>query len=89
MKVEILGAGSIGNHHAHAARFLGWEVHLYDISNDALNRTKNFIYPGRYKKWDERIKFYNYKNVPWGLYDIIFISTLPYTHLLLALDAIK
>ena len=52
MKVKILGAGSIGNHLANAAS-LDWEVHLCDISNDALKRTKNLIYRGRYKKWDE------------------------------------
>ena len=30
-RVKILGAGSIGNHLAHAARVLGWEVTLCDI----------------------------------------------------------
>ena len=73
MKVKILGAGSIGNHLANAARSLDWEVHLCDISNDALKRTKNLIYPGRYKKWDERIKLYNNNKAPKGIYDIIFI----------------
>ncbi len=34
-KVKILGAGSIGNHLAHAARRLGWRVTLCDLDNAA------------------------------------------------------
>ena len=89
IKVKILGAGSIGNHLAHAARTMGWEVHLCDISQDALDRTKNLIYPSRYKKWDEKIKLFKNKQAPKGIYDIIFIGTPPDSHLALALDAIK
>ena len=53
MKVKIFGAGSIGNHLANASRKLDWEVDIYDISDDALDRTKNMIYPSRYGNWDE------------------------------------
>ena len=50
-KVKIYGAGSIGNHLAHASRNLNWEVDVCDISKDALRRTKDVIYPQRYGKW--------------------------------------
>ena len=56
MRIGIIGAGSIGNHLAHAARALGWDVTLCDIDDAALKRTKNEIYPSRYKRWDNKIK---------------------------------
>ena len=45
MKVKIIGAGSIGNHLAHASRSLGWQVDICDIDSRALVRTKEMIYP--------------------------------------------
>ena len=59
MKVKIYGAGSIGNHLSHASRVLDWEVDVYDLDNNALDRMKNIIYPSRYGKWDESIKLFN------------------------------
>ncbi|ABV51080.1 Dehydrogenase-like protein [Prochlorococcus marinus str. MIT 9215] len=89
MRVKIFGAGSIGNHLSNAARSLGWEVDICDISNDALERTKNLIYPSRYKKWDEKIGLYLNHEAPKGIYDLIFIGTPPKFHIPLAIEALK
>ena len=56
IKVEIFGAGSIGNHLAHACRSRGWDVGISDVDPAALKRTKNEIYPQRYGGWDESIQ---------------------------------
>lgn len=86
--VKIYGAGSIGNHLSHASRSLGWEVHLCDIDNAALERTKTSIYPGRYGKWDDSIKLYNTKDVPSNIYDLIIIGTPPEYHIDIAIRAL-
>ena len=79
MKVFIVGAGSIGNHLAHAFRQIDWEVTIYDIDKEALNRTKNQTYPERYGKWDEAIKLIN--TFPSGhSFDCALIGTPPDTH---------
>lgn len=88
MKVKIYGAGSIGNHLAYASRSLGWEVHLCDIDEAALVRTKEQIYPRRYGKWDETIQLYKTEDAPRNIYDLICIGTPPEYHLPLAIDAI-
>ena len=38
--VKIFGAGSIGNHLAHASRSLGWNVTICDVDQAALDRTR-------------------------------------------------
>lgn len=83
-KVKIIGAGSIGNHLAHASRTLGFDVVMCDTDNNALDRTKNLIYPSRYGAWDEKISLHNVKDVPNGNFDIIFIGTPPSSHLKIA-----
>lgn len=88
-RVKIYGAGSIGNHLAHAARSLGWEVHLCDIDDTALERTRRQIYPERYGKWDESIRLFNARDVPRNVYDIIFIGTPPDSHIELAANALS
>lgn len=89
MKIKIFGAGSIGNHLAHAARSLEWEVDVFDIDDNALLRMKNEIYPSRYGKWDESINLLNGKNISSQSYDLILVGTPPDTHInvaMLALD---
>lgn len=88
-KVKVHGAGSIGNHLANAARTMGWEVHICDLDNAALERTRTQIYPTRYGKWDDSIKLFNSKEAPKGGYDLIFIGTPPSSHLSLALESLK
>ena len=55
MNVKIIGAGSIGNHLANACVAQGLSVTIVDIDKDALDRTKNIIYPERYGNWDNNI----------------------------------
>lgn len=87
-KVKILGAGSIGNHLAHASRRLGWQVTLCDIDATALERARHDIYPGRYGAWDEAIELYLVPEAPRSVYDLIVIGTPPDVHVDLAIEAI-
>jgi predicted dehydrogenase len=88
-KVKIFGAGSIGNHLAHASRSLGWNVTICDVDQAALDRTKQTIYPTRYGKWDDAIELSLVKNAPRGGFDLIVVGTPPDSHLLLALAALE
>lgn len=87
-KVKILGAGSIGNHLAHASRRLGWQVAICDVDDDALERTRTEIFPGRYGAWDESIELYRAKDAPKSVYDLIVVGTPPDSHVDLAIEAI-
>jgi predicted dehydrogenase len=89
MNVKIYGAGSIGNHLAQASRRMGWSVDIYDIDSEALERTKNEIYPMRYGEWDKEIGLYNCKDLPIGGYDFVIIGTPPDSHMELARSAVK
>jgi len=88
-KVKVIGAGSIGNHLAHAARSLGCSVDICDIDPDALTRTVNEIYPQRYGKWDENITTYLCSDAPTGGYDLIVIGTPPEYHNSIAIESMK
>ena len=88
MKVKILGAGSIGNHMAHASRALGWAVDICDVDANALERTKTQIFPARYSTWDEEIRLYLVSEAPAGVHDLIIIGTPPDTHIELAREMI-
>jgi predicted dehydrogenase len=85
-QVKILGAGSIGNHLAHACRELGWAVTLCDIDRAALLRTRDDIYPARYGRWDEAIRLAEPREVAEEAFDIVIIGTPPDLHVPLALD---
>ncbi len=87
-RVKILGAGSIGNHLAHASLRLGWQVALCDVDAAALERTRRDIYPGRYGAWDEAIELYLVADAPKSAYDLIVIGTPPDVHVDLAIEAI-
>ncbi len=87
--VKIIGAGSIGNHLAHASRSLGWEVTLCDVDQAALDRTKNQIYPTRYGAWDNAITLALVDNAPKGNFDLIMVGTPPDSHLPIAIEALK
>jgi predicted dehydrogenase len=88
MKVKIFGAGSIGNHLANASRTLGWTVHVCDVDEAALTRTRTQIYPNRYGRWDDTIQLFLAADAPKGGYDLIVVGTPPDTHVRLALQAI-
>ena len=87
MRVKIIGAGSIGNHLAHASRQCGHDVVLCDVDPDALSRTKNDIYPSRYGCWDDQIEISLSTDAPKCSFDLIIIGTPPDTHMALALEA--
>ena len=40
IKVKIIGAGSIGNHHTQASRAMGWDVTVTDADPKALERMR-------------------------------------------------
>ena len=88
-KVKILGAGSIGNHLAHASRQQGWDVTLCDIDQAALDRTRNDIYPTRYGSWDEGIRLCLPEDTAGESFDIVIIGTPPDSHIPLALAEIR
>src|SRR4249920_1064903 len=83
-RVKIIGAGSIGNHLAHAARSKGWAVTLTDMDQTALQRTRDNIYPSRYGKWDEEIVLKDSAAAMAEPAHIVFIGTPPDTHIKLA-----
>jgi len=89
IKVKIYGAGSIGNHLAHACRSKGWDVLMCDIDPMALERTKNSIYPSRYGSWDEDIQLLTKDVIKNTKYDLVVIGTPPDTHMNLALKVLK
>ena len=83
-KVQIYGAGSIGNHLAHACRLKGWDVLICDTNKEALDRTRHDIYPSRYGKWDPEIRLADAHNLPDEAFDLAIVGTPPDTHLQLA-----
>lgn len=86
--VLIMGAGSIGNHLAHACRKKKWNVSIYDIDKSALKRTKNDIYPSRYSVWDDQIKLLNESPFT-EKYDIVIIGTPPDKHIDIATKVLE
>ncbi len=89
IKVKIVGAGSIGNHHAQASRARGWDVTVIDMDPKALERMKTDIYPKRYGAWDEAIKLFEAGKEPQGGYDVIYLGTPPHVRMKVAVDALK
>jgi len=82
--VKIYGAGSIGNHLAHACRAKGWDVLICDLDQQALERTRDDIYPSRYGGWDPEIRLATPDNLPDEDFDLIIIGTPPDSHMNLA-----
>lgn len=89
LRVKIFGAGSIGNHLAHASRQLGWDVTVCDVSSEALQRMRSHIYPSRYGAWDPKIRLFISGDAPRGEFDLIMIGTPPESHLPLACQALE
>ncbi|MBI2718306.1 MAG: Gfo/Idh/MocA family oxidoreductase [Rhizobiales bacterium] len=82
--IRIIGAGSIGNHLAHAARSHGWAVTLTDIDPAALERARTDIYPSRYGAWDEAIVLKDSAAAMADPADVVFIGTPPDSHIAIA-----
>lgn len=85
LKVKIYGAGSIGNHLAHACRGQGWEVAICDIDDAALKRTCEEIYPARYGEWDAGIELAAPGDLNDRHFDLVIIGTPPDSHIELAM----
>jgi len=87
--VKIYGAGSIGNHLAHACRDKGWDVLMTDIDPEALKRTRGDIYPSRYGGWDPGIRLRGMDTLPNEHFDVVIIGTPPDTHVGLATQVLE
>lgn len=83
MNILIFGCGSIGTHHAHAARSLGFNVFITDIKKNQIDYMKEKLFPSRYGKWDNKIVCLKYENVFSNkkVFDLIIIGTSPLFHL--------
>ncbi len=88
-KVKIFGAGSIGNHLAHACRNKKWDVTLCDIDAEALERTRSDIYPSRYGEWDSEIRLAHPSEVEKEDFDLVIIGTPPDSHMKIACSELK
>lgn len=88
MKILIYGAGSIGNHYANGFIQRGHEISVTDISNLALERMKNDIYPNRYGRWNDSINLIDEEEAKKLQFDLIFIGTPPKSHLQICMNAI-
>ena len=82
--IRIIGAGSIGNHLANAARSRGWAVTLTDNDPAALDRARTSIYPQRYGAWDKAIVLKESRAAMGDAADVVFIGTPPDSHIALA-----
>ena len=82
-KILVFGAGSIGNHMVNASLKLKKKVFVTDKNPKAILRMKNYIFPKRYGKWDNRIGIINFNDVfkTEKEFDLIIIGTPPNTHL--------
>lgn len=81
MRVKILGAGSIGNHLAHACRELGFSVTVCDLDPAALDRTRDEIYPARYGAWDPAIRLALAAEIAAEPFHVVIIGTPPDNHM--------
>ncbi len=88
-RVKIFGAGSIGNHLAHACRALGWQVTICDLDASALERTRSEIYPARYGAWDDGIRLAAVGDVAGDEFEVVIVGTPPDTHMAIALDQLE
>ena len=81
--VKIVGAGSIGNHLCYACREQGHQVTLCDRDPQALQRTRDEIYPERYGAWDDGIRLVPAEAVAGEPFDLVIVGTPPDTHICL------
>ncbi len=90
-EVLIFGAGSVGAHHINASRSLGNNVQFTDVNNYQVNYLKKNLYPLRYKKWDKKIEFVDYRDVfsSRKMYDLIVLGVPPIFHKNLLIECIK
>jgi len=90
-KILIFGCGSVGAHHANAARRLNFDVYITDIKSSQFKIFKEKLYISRYKKWDKKINYLEYSKVYNStiIFDLIIIGTSPKSHLKVLDNVIK
>jgi predicted dehydrogenase len=69
---------------AHGCRAKGWDVLMCDLDPQALERTRQDIYPSRYGEWDPAIRLSTCDRIPDENFDIVIIGTPPDSHMGLA-----
>ena len=84
LSAKVIGAGSIGNHLTHALRALDVQVTIVDVDQNALERTRNVIYPERYGSFDTSITLAHPDDVRDTSFDLCVIGTPPDTHVPIA-----
>jgi len=84
LTAKVIGAGSIGNHLTHALRSLDVAVTIVDLDQNALERTRDVIYPERYGVFDTSITLAHPDDVKGQAFDVCVIGTPPDTHLAIA-----
>lgn len=89
ISAKIIGAGSIGNHLAHACRTRGWAVTLCDLDPEALRRTREEIHPARYGAWDAEIRLATPSEVAAERFDVVVVGTPPDVHLGVAMEELQ
>jgi len=71
MIIIIIGSGSAGNHIAFAFKKFAKKIYMFDLSADALKRSKK-IYISRYKKWNNNI-IQEKSTIDRKIYDLVVI----------------
>mgnify|MGYP002152375852 CR=1 FL=1 len=89
LTAKVVGAGSIGNHLAHALRAFDFDVVMVDTDLRALDRTKTIIYPQRYGAFDEAITLALPQELGSESFDLCVIGTPPDTHLAIATEELE
>ncbi len=62
---------------------------MVDLDPNALLRTKEQIYPGRYGIWDQTIRLASPAEVARDMFDLVIVGTPPDTHLKVALQQLR
>ncbi|MEK7469505.1 MAG: Gfo/Idh/MocA family oxidoreductase [Planctomycetota bacterium] len=88
-RVKVFGAGSAGNHLAHASRSMNFDVVVCDVDEKALSRMSKDLYQNRYGRWDPAIQLFTNDKAPKGGFDYILIATPPENQMALAMEALE
>ncbi len=92
MKVCILGAGSVGVHYARAWSKVGAHVDVYDISEAAIERFSELVWPERYAEpvpHTVKLKFLDHDRFVEGKYDLAVVGTPPSSHAVLLKNILR
>ena len=89
-RTKIIGAGSVGNHITNASQKLDQETYLCDVAPEALERTKNHLYPLRYgQKLGDDVTLCHPDELVDMAFDLCVVGTPPETHMAIAIDELS